>query len=323
MIDAQGRSIEYLRVAITDKCNLRCRYCMPEGGVPGLKHGDLLSFEEIARAVGVMTPLGIHAVRLTGGEPMARRGCLELARMLKTIPGIDRLSMTTNGILLKGRVAEAKAAGIDDVNISIDSLDPEAFARITRGGDVRDVLTAIREAVDCGLRVKLNAVPVRHFNRDGLCDLAALARELPVDVRFIELMPVGCGAALSPIPTDEVMGLVESAFGPMQRDEARHGLGPAVYWKPRGFTGSIGFIGAVSHEFCGGCNRVRLTPEGVLKLCLNHTSGLDLRAMLRSGASEEALKAAIRDAILRKPVHHGFSEDIDDREVRRMNQIGG
>jgi len=323
MIDAQGRSIEYLRVAITDKCNLRCQYCMPESGVPCLDHRDLLTFEEITRAVSVMTGLGIRAVRLTGGEPMARRGCLGLARMLKSIPGIDRLSMTTNGILLKGRMAEAKAAGIDDVNISIDTLDPESFTRITRGGDVNDVLTAIREAVDCGLRVKLNAVPVREFNRDGLCDLAALAKELPVDVRFIELMPMGCGATLTPIPTDEVRALMESAFGPMQRDERKHGMGPAVYWKPEGFLGSIGFIGAVSHEFCDGCNRVRLTPEGILKLCLNHRSGLDLRAMLRNGASDEALLEAIRDAILRKPVHHGFSEDIDDREIRRMNQIGG
>lgn len=323
MIDAQGRSIEYLRVAITDKCNLRCRYCMPESGVPCLDHSDLLTFEEIARAVSVMTGLGIHALRLTGGEPMARRGCLKLARMLKSIPDIDRLSMTTNGILLKGHMAEARAAGVDDINISIDTLDPEAFARITRGGDVNDVFTAILEAVDCGLRVKLNAVPIREYNRNGLCELAALAKELPVDVRFIELMPVGCGTTLTPVPTDEVKALMESAFGTMQRDEGKHGLGPAVYYKPEGFLGSIGFISAVSHEFCDGCNRVRLTPEGILKLCLNHRSGLDLRAMLRGDATDDALRDAIRDAILRKPVHHGFSEDIDDREVRRMNQIGG
>ena len=323
MKDLQGRGIEYLRVSITDKCNLRCVYCMPEGGVPCLRHVDLLSFEEIVRVVRAMTELGIRAVRLTGGEPMTRRGCLELAGMIKGLPGIERLAMTTNGLLLAGRMAEARAAGLDAVNISIDTLDPETYARMTRGGDVGRVLAAIREAVDCGLRVKLNAVPVRGLNERDLPALAALARSLPVDVRFIELMPVGCGARLEPIPTDEVKARLEAAFGPMDRDEAPHGLGPAVYYRPGGFAGSIGFIGAVSHEFCDGCNRVRLTPEGVLKLCLNHASGLDLRALLRGGASDGALRDEIRQAILRKPKHHGFSEDIDDRESRRMNQIGG
>lgn len=323
MIDAQGRSIEYLRVAITDKCNLRCQYCMPGGGVACLDHRDLLTFEEIARTVDIMTGLGIHAVRLTGGEPTVRRGFLNLAGMIRAIPGIDRLSMTTNGILLKGRMAEVRAAGIDDVNISIDTLDADAYARITRGGDVSNVRAAITEALKCGLRVKLNAVPVRGLNEDTLCDMAALAREMPLDVRFIELMPLGCGTMLQPIPTDEVKALMTAAFGPMEKDPGRHGMGPAEYLRPAGFMGSIGFIGAVSHAFCDGCNRVRLTPDGLLKLCLNHRSGLDLRGLLRSGADDDAIRDAIRAAILRKPVSHGFSEDIDDREVRRMNQIGG
>lgn len=323
MRDARGRGIEYLRLAITDKCNLRCLYCMPEGGVEPLRHGELLSFEEIARVVRLMVGLGIHTVRLTGGEPMARRGCLTLARMLKDIEGVDRLAMTTNGLLLAGRMAEVREAGIDDLNISIDALDPAAYARITRGGDVRDVLRAIREALDCGLRVRLNAVPVRGLNDDGLCDLAALAREWPVDVRFIELMPVGCGALLTPVSTDEVCGIIEAEFGPLAPDASKHGMGPAVYGKPAGFRGSIGFIGAVSHEFCDRCNRVRLTPEGMLKLCLNHRNGADLRALLRSGTPDEELQRAIREAVWQKPARHGFSEDIDDRETRPMNRIGG
>lgn len=323
MMDAQGRGIEYLRVSITDKCNLRCLYCMPEGGMESLSHSDLLSFEEICRVVTAATGLGVHALRLTGGEPMVRKGCLDLARMLKVIPGIDRLTMTTNGLLLKGRMAEAKEAGVDAVNISIDTLDASVYARITRGGDVNGVLSAIDEAVDCGLKVKLNAVPVKGFNENGLCELASLARKLPIDVRFIELMPVGCGAALEPVPTDEVKSMMEAAFGPLIPDDTKHGLGPAVYFKPEGFRGSLGFIGAVSHEFCDHCNRVRLTPEGVLKLCLNHSSGEDLRALLRGGATDGELQSAIREAIWRKPVRHGFSEAIDDRESRRMNQIGG
>lgn len=323
MKDLRGREIEYLRISITDKCNLRCLYCMPAEGVASLGHGDLLSFEEIARISRLMTALGVHALRLTGGEPMARRGCLQLAEMLKSIPGIDHLAMTTNGILLKGHMVEARSAGLDAVNISIDTLNPQAFARLTRGGDVEVVLAAVHEALEAGLRVKLNAVPVRGFNEEGLCDLAALAQDLPVDVRFIELMPVGCGASLSPIPTDQVREMMASAFGALEADHARHGLGPAVYFRPRGFVGSIGFIGAVSHEFCDGCNRVRLTPEGRLKLCLNHQSGLDVRALLRGGAGDQELLEAIREAILHKPQHHGFLENIDDREDRRMNQIGG
>ena len=323
MIDLQGRSIEYVRVSITDKCNLRCLYCMPEEGVSCLRHEELLSFEEITRIVRLMTKLGVHIVRLTGGEPMARRGCLELLGMLHDIGGIDRIAMTTNGVLLKGRVAEAKAQGLTAVNISLDTLDPEQFRRITRRGEVGDVLETLHEAVDCGLQVKLNAVPVRGLNEDGLTAVAELARELPVDVRFIELMPVGCGADLQPVPTDELRQRFERAFGPLRPDDRRHGYGPAVYVKPDGFTGSIGFIGAVSHEFCEGCNRVRVTPEGILKLCLNHQAGPDLRQLLRGGASDEELLEAMRQAILRKPAHHGFSETIDDKEQRRMNQIGG
>ena len=323
MKDARGRTIEYLRIAITDRCNLRCRYCVPGDRLEVLRHEDLLRYEEILRVVQVMSGLGIHAVRLTGGEPMARKGCLALAGMLHAVPGISRLALTTNGILLRGHAAEARAAGIDTVNISIDTLDPEIYSHITRGGSVADVLSVIREALDCGLKVRLNAVPMRGVNESGLCAVAALARDLPLDVRFIELMPVGCGAALSPVPTDEVRAAMEAAFGPLREDHSGHGLGPAVYGKPEGFAGSIGFIGAVSHEFCDRCNRVRLTPDGMLKLCLNHSGGLDLRGMLRGGATDAELEQAILAAVLRKPERHGFGEKLDDRELRRMNQIGG
>ena len=323
MIDLQGRSIEYLRLSVTDKCNFRCVYCMPEDGVQCLRHEELLSFEELARVVRLMAGLGIHAVRLTGGEPMARRGCLDLVRLLHQIPGIDRLAMTTNGSLLRGRMAEARDAGLDAVNISLDTLDPERFRRMTRLGDVETVTAALREAVDAGLRVKVNAVPVRGLNEDGLCAVAELARDLPVDVRFIELMPIGRGALLRPVPGDEVWARMERAFGPLRVETARHGYGPAVYGRPEGFMGSIGFISAVSHAFCDRCDRVRVTPEGSLKLCLDHQAGLDLRQLLRGGASDEELTEAMRQAILHKPLHHGFSGTIDDKEHRRMDQIGG
>ena len=323
MKDRQGRNIEYLRVSVTDRCNLRCLYCMPEAGVEYMPHDELLNYQEIQRIVACMARLGVHAVRLTGGEPMARRGCLDLISMLKRTEGIDGVAMTTNGILLRGRVAEAAAAGLDALNISIDTLDPAIFRQMTRCGDVKDVLATIREAVDCGLRVKLNAVAVRGLNEGGLCDLAALAREMPVDVRFIELMPVGCGKGLSPVPNDEIRQRLEAAFGPMPYIDERRGLGPAVYYRPEGFMGCVGFISAVSHEFCEHCNRVRLTPEGQLKLCLNHLTGVDLRALVRGGCDDAALTDAIRQAIRNKPRRHGFADAIDDRESRRMHRIGG
>ncbi len=204
MIDLNGRKIEYVRISITDKCNLRCMYCMPEGGVETLRHDELLTYEEIVRVVKLMTQMGVHAVRLTGGEPMVRKGCLDLVKQLNGLPGIDYIAMTTNGILLKDRMEEAAKLGLNAVNISLDTLDACSFNRLTRHGCVEDVLKAVNEAVKCGIRVKINAVPVRDFNEKGLVEVAALAKDLPVDVRFIELMPVGCGADLQPIPMDEV-----------------------------------------------------------------------------------------------------------------------
>ena len=323
MLDACGRRIDYLRISITDRCNLRCIYCMPENGVSSISHDALLRYEEIVRVVRLMQPLGVQKVRITGGEPMARRGCLELVRSLHEIGGLSRIAMTTNALLLRGRMREARDKGLTSVNISLDTLDPIRYRQMTRLGDVAPVLDVIDEALACGLDVKLNAVPVRGMNENDLVSVAALAKDKPLCVRFIELMPVGCGAAFSPIPTDKVFAKMEAAFGALSPDETRHGDGPARYVKPRGFVGSIGFIGAVSHEFCDHCNRVRLTSDGFLKLCLNHSAGLNLRELLRSGASDEQITAAIRDAIQKKPQRHGFYEALPDQEGRRMNEIGG
>lgn len=323
MLDACGRTIDYVRISITDRCNLRCVYCMPEEGVSCLRHADILTFEEIERVVRALQRLGVRYVRVTGGEPMARLGCLELVERIHWIPGIEEIAMTTNGILLDGQVKRAKQAGLDALNISLDTLDPEVYRGITRGGELGKVLRVIDDALATGLRVKINAVPVRGWNEAGLTGLAALARERDISVRFIELMPVGCGAALSPIPSDELEEKMTAVFGPLTKDESHHGYGPARYVRPAGFQGSIGFISPMSHEFCDRCNRVRLTADGFLKLCLNHRAGLDLRALLRDGISEEGLETALREAIARKPRRHGFSEAIDDREERRMNEIGG
>ena len=323
MLDDCGRRIDYLRISITDRCNLRCVYCMPEGGVSTLRHSDILSYEEIVRLTGLLTRLGVRHLRVTGGEPMARRGCLDLVRRLHETGGVETIAMTTNALLLRGRVAEARAAGLDALNISLDTVDPATYAAMTRGGRVEDVLSVIDDAVSLGMRVKVNAVPVRGMNDHQLAALAALARDREIHVRFIELMPVGCGAGLSPVPSDEVLKRMEAAFGPLAPDTARHGFGPARYVRPEGFAGSIGVISPMSHEFCNRCNRVRLTADGYLKLCLNHQAGLDVRALLREGADDDALLEALRAAIARKPSRHGFLEEIGDREERRMNEIGG
>ena len=323
MLDDCGRRIDYLRISITDRCNLRCVYCMPEGGVSTLRHSDILTYEEIHRLTGLLTRLGVRHLRVTGGEPMARRGCLDLVQRLHGLRGVETIAMTTNALLLRGRVAEARAAGLDALNISLDTLDPATYAAMTRGGRVEDVLSVIDDAVSLGMRVKVNAVPVRGMNDHQLAALATLARDREIHVRFIELMPVGCGAGLSPVPSDEVLKRMEAAFGPLAPDTARHGFGPARYVRPEGFAGSIGVISPMSHEFCDTCNRVRLTADGYLKLCLNHQAGLDVRALLREGADDAALLEALRAAIARKPSRHGFLEEIGDREERRMNEIGG
>lgn len=323
MIDKEGRRIDYLRISITDRCNLRCIYCMPQEGIPSMRHEEILRFEEIFRLVEIMTGLGIRHLRITGGEPMTRKGCLELAGRLHDIPGVESISMTTNGILLKDHIHQAKRSGISALNISIDSLNPETYSRMTRGGEAGTVLETIRQSLDEGLSVKTNTVLIRGYNEKEMAQIAALALQDPVCVRFIELMPIGPGALNERIPCGEVMRNLEDAFGEPESDPEAHGHGPARYVKYPGFRGSVGFISAVSHEFCEDCNRVRLTADGRLKLCLNHTKGLNLRDMLRSGAGDDQIREAVREAMIEKPLRHGFFETGNDYERRSMNAIGG
>ncbi len=323
MIDHCGRSIDYLRISVTDRCNLRCVYCMSSEGITGLSHEIILSFEEITRLVQIMTGLGLKHIRITGGEPMARRDCLNLVSRLHSIEGVESISMTSNGLLLKNRIEEAREAGISALNLSIDSLDPDTYRQLTRGGDVNQVMLTLRQALNAGLNVKVNAVLIGGINENDLTGLARLAQNDPICVRFIELMPIGVARNMQSIPPDEVMAKLSKAFGEPSRDDQVHGHGPARYYRYPGFAGSVGLISAISHEFCDSCNRVRLTADGQLKLCLNHTKGIDLRAMLRGGASDLQILDAVRTAIENKPQRHGFLDEINDREGRRMNTIGG
>ncbi|MEA4899248.1 MAG: GTP 3',8-cyclase MoaA [Christensenellaceae bacterium] len=319
MKDALGREIDYLRVSITDRCNLRCRYCQPDGVEP-VGHGDILTYEEIGRLVGVFASLGVKKVRVTGGEPLARRGWFGLLERLRRVPGIERLTMTTNAVALPPWVDHLAALKLDGLNVSLDSVDRAVYARMTGRDALSEVLAALDAALDEGIPVKLNCVPVRGVNEHGLADVAALAEARPVDVRFIELMPMGAGAALTGMPGDELLKLMAARYPGLAPDPARRGSGPARYYEAPGLTGRIGFIDALSHRFCADCSRVRLTSQGYLKLCLGCDDGLDLRALLRGGADDGELRAGIERAVWAKPARHAFERAACPEG---MSRIGG
>lgn len=336
MKDQFGRMIDYMRVSVTDRCNLRCVYCMPEEGVPSVAHQDILTFDEITRLCGIGARLGISKVKLTGGEPLVRRGLPDLLRMIRAVPGIEQVTLTTNGILLKEQINELVYNGLDSVNISIDTLDPERYREVTRGGSVETVLEGLDAAADFpDLRVKVNCVPLKDADEKEYIQLACLAKEGKADVRFIEMMPIGMGKLFSGKSGDEICAMLEKHFGKPKWYTQPLGNGPAVYVQFPGFLKRVGFISAVSHQFCGGCNRVRLTSEGYLKPCLQYGGGTDLRALLRSGASDEVICETMGRVIYEKPACHQFAaEQTKERgsgktaeamslESKGMSRIGG
>lgn len=324
MKEAANRQIDYLRISITDRCNLRCQYCMPCNGVPLISHEEMFRYEEILRVVTVAAGLGIRKVKITGGEPLLRRGVIEFIRKLRQVEGIEQVTMTTNGILLPQYLPQLADAGVEAVNVSLDTLRADTFRALTRCDGLQDVLRGIDMALSAGLRVKVNVVPVAAFNRDELPALARLAQNRPIDVRFIELMPIGCGKAFTAIPTDEVRRQLAHTFGALTPWEDRRGNGPARYASVDGFVGKIGFISPISHSFCQECNRMRLTSAGYLKLCLASDWGVDLRGLLRGGIEDGELTRILREAIMRKPLARDFAEMNASRpEQKSMFQIGG
>ena len=322
MFDSTRREIHYLRLSVTDLCNLRCRYCMPEG-VEKLAHGDILTYEEFLRLAALFAQCGIDTVRVTGGEPLVRKNVAQLVAGLKAIPGIRKVTMTTNGILLAHQLPALLAAGLDSVNISLDTLRPEAFRQITARDEFAAVQAGLQAALESGIPVKLNCVPQAGVNEGELEDLAALAENRPLQVRFIEMMPIGYGAAMPCISGPELRQRFARRWPELQPlTEAAFGDGPAVYYTVPGWQGSIGFIAAVHGKFCASCNRVRLTSQGFLRPCLASEAGCDLRALLRSGADDTQLLAAIRETIWAKPREHHF-EDSSVPATRGMYRIGG
>lgn len=318
MKDSFRREITYLRISLTDRCNLRCAYCMPPEGIEKRTHGQILSLEEIEEISRAAVELGVRKIRLTGGEPLVRRGVLTLCRRLRDIPALEELALTTNGILLPDMAADLKAAGVDRVNISLDTLNPLKYRRITRGGSLDAALAGIRAAKAAGLApLKLNCVLIGGFNDDEIPALAALTQREPVEVRFIELMPIGDAAAFGPeayLPCETVLERLPT-LKPLEETDS----GVAERFRLPGAVGTVGLIRPVSQCFCARCDRIRLTADGCLKPCLHSREELPVR-----GLHGRALRQRLEEAILRKPEQHGeLSVRVRSQAARNMNQIGG
>ena len=323
MKDKFGREIDYLRVSVTDKCNLRCIYCMDEKDNSFLKNDEKLTDDEIYRIVKESSKLGIKKVRITGGDPLVRPDLVNLVSKINSIPGIEEIYLTTNGILLADMIDELAVNGLKGVNISLDSLNEERFNKLTRLGKLNKVLEAIDKAIALGIKVKLNTVIVNDINKDEIIDFVNLTKEKEIDVRFIELMPIGIAINYKGATNEDVLKVISENYSDYEEVVRSKSGGPASYIKLKNAKGKIGFISAISNCFCEECNRIRLTPEGFLKQCLHFDYGIDLKSKLRTGITDEELRKLIYDNIYDKPEKHLFLEKSDHKELKFMNQIGG
>lgn len=321
MKDRLERNINYMRISITDRCNLRCKYCMPDP-VADISHGDILRFEEILQITDVAVQLGIDRFKITGGEPLVRKGAAEFVEKLKKQPGVQCVTLTTNGIYLVEALPALKKAGIDGINISLDALDAQCYRDITGKDGLEQVLESIGKCVEYKIPTKINAVMLEQ-NRGQWNQLAMLAENMPVDVRFIELMPIGYGKYMSGIDGDAILKQLKSQYEDLHYVDEKRGNGPAIYYRSKYLQGRIGLIRANSHQFCDTCNRVRLTSDGMMKPCLCYEEGVNLRDLLRSQISQEALKQAIQRVIYQKPAAHCFAQKEDITEHKLMSSIGG
>jgi cyclic pyranopterin phosphate synthase len=345
LLDSYNRNIDYMRLSVTDRCNLCCSYCMPEEGVRMKAHNEILAYEEIERFANAAVKAGISKIRLTGGEPLVRRDIVSLVGMLANIDGIEDLALTTNGILLSDYGEALKDAGLMRVNISLDSFDPATYEKLTRCGDLERAMAGLRMAIELGFEpVKVNVVLIKGVNDDP-GEFIKLIYDYPVHVRFIELMPVSVTDKGSFLSIAEFETKI-AAYGEVEnidntKEKLPIGAGPARYITLKGALGTIGFISAVSNHFCNRCNRIRLTPDGKLRTCLFSETEFDIRKLLRANVSEEGLVAFIKNAVLKKPEQHNIGMNCDmkqgtdirsekrnepleqNRQRRSMSQIGG
>ena len=322
-IDRFGRNIHYLRISLTDHCNLRCIYCMPVDQT-FRPNAELMQDDEILRLANLFAGLGFDKIRLTGGEPTVRANIVSIVRGIASTPGIRSISMTTNGVLLSRLAKPLKEAGLQRVNVSIDTLEPEKFKRLTRWGKLEDVWNGILAAEEMGLTpIKLNAVVVKGYNEEDVIDLAALTIHHPWQMRFIEMMPFGAVTDLQTrqiITAAQIQNKIESEFGPLET--AGDYDGEARIYRIRGAQGELGFISSVTLPFCSACTRARLTADGILRMCLLREKEIDLLTPMRRGATDDDLRALILDGVWNKPWGHGLAEGIIPLN-RAMNQIGG
>lgn len=326
MLDSNNRTINYLRVSVTDRCNLRCIYCMPEEGIAFMPRREILSYEEMQHAIELCIQSGIRKVRLTGGEPLVRKGILQFIETLCHTEGLQEISLTTNGVLLKDMARELRGCGICRINVSMDTLKPEKFSRITRRDCFKQVWEGIQEAESAGFSpIKLNVVAIKGVNDDEILDFARLTFTKPYHIRFIEMMPVGEKSIWTSERFLSLREILEAVrrLGPVRPVNRGPIDGPAERYALEGALGEIGPIGSLSHHFCEKCNRLRLTADGRLRGCLFSEEETDVKTPLRQGKSDAHLLELIRSTILNKPRDHGLSEFLPRKCTRAMNSIGG
>lgn len=330
MLDQYSREINYLRVSITDRCNLRCVYCRPKEGISLQGHEDILRYEEIIRVIALSVRMGLIKVRITGGEPLVRRGFVDFIAALKGIAGLQDISLTTNGILLEEFAGQIYEAGIRRINISLDSLNRDKYFQITRGGNLDQVLRGIARAEEAGFApIKINTVAIKGFNDDEVLDFAKLAEEKPFQVRFIELMPVGktnLDYGEDYMPASQLIEKISGRYAlKAVKNKTKKSDGPAKIFQIKGGRGEIGFINPVSDHFCSTCNRMRLTSDGKLRACLLNEAEVDLKAALRENCSDADLEKLIWEAVLHKPKQHDIvcTGNSLKKCSRNMSEIGG
>lgn len=319
MKDRYGRTIDYMRISITDRCNLRCKYCMPND-IETTSMSEILTFEEIQKIVEASVKLGIVNYRITGGEPLVRKGCANLIQMIKQTKGVARVGMTTNGVLLEKQVKALKEAGLDSLNVSLDTIDAEQFEKLSGKDELEHVLAGIDAALESGIPVKINTVNRKELDWKRILFYAS---KKGIPVRFIEMMPIGYGKDYMGISNEKLAKEIARKYGAAKTITESYGKGPANYKQFDKLGIDVGFISAMNHKFCNQCNRIRLTAEGYLKLCLCYNDGIDLRDIVRNLTKADTLLQVMKQAIEEKPLEHCFEERNEITESNAMIQIGG
>ena len=321
LIDLFNRKIDYMRISITDRCNLRCRYCMPDG-IDLCSHDDILSFDEILMVCREAIKLGIVNFKITGGEPLVRKNCHELIRKIYDLDGVNEVTLTTNGVLLGQQLDRLVEAGVVSINISLDTLDREKYKQITGFDEIDKVFEAIEKSIEKGIRVKINSVLHDEDYSKDFISLVDFARRYPIDVRFIEMMPIGLGAESMLVSNEDLKKILMDTFENVTKDNKKHGNGPAEYYNIDGFKGAIGFISAIHGKFCDSCNRIRMTSTGDIKSCLCFDKKISLKDALREKNPNRVYDMLV-NSILEKPEMHSFEDKNSITELKKMTQIGG